>query len=305
MHTSDFRYHSDLSGGFDVHLYQRLVSPCTRAPQFHCHPEFEIALFRAGTGVYHVGSQRYPIETGDVFLFASNEPHYITRIDAQENMLLLNFHFTRNFVCPPTLDSFDRQYLNLFLNRNENFRNRIRAQEPIAKKIGETLLSFEERFAAEGASVLPLVKAQLLSLLAELAREKDFMPDEETAAAAQSMDKIEHAALYIQEHLTQPLTLEEIAQMAGMSRAYFSTLFKRTYGITLWDYIVAKRVQHAITLLGNREMTILDVALQSGFNNTANFNRAFRKLTGRTPTAYQKEMLRVPDQYQQLMNTKE
>ena len=101
MHTSDFRYHSDLSGAFDVHLYQRLVSPFTRAPQFHCHPEFEIALFRAGTGIYHVGSQRYPIESGDIFLFASNEPHYITRIDAQEKMLILNFHFTRNFVCAP------------------------------------------------------------------------------------------------------------------------------------------------------------------------------------------------------------
>lgn len=295
MHTSDFRYHSDLSGGFDVHLYQRLVSPCTRAPQFHCHPEFEIALFRAGTGIYHVGSQRYPIETGDVFLFASNEPHYITRIDAQEKMLILNFHFTRNFVCAPAPDSFDRQYLSLFLNRNPRFQNRILAREPIAQQIGSTLLDFEELFASQGASALPRVKAQLLLTLSSLAQEPNFAPNEEASAAAQSMDKIEHAARYIQDHLTQPLTLEEIAQMAGMSRAYFSTLFKRTYGITLWEYIVAKRVQYAITLLGHRDLTILDVALQSGFNNTANFNRAFRKLTGRTPTAYQRETLKVED----------
>ena len=142
MHTSDFRYHSDLSGAFDVHLYQRLVSPFTRAPQFHCHPEFEIALFRAGTGIYHVGSQRYPIESGDIFLFASNEPHYITRIDAQEKMLILNFHFTRNFVCAPAPDSFDRQYLGLFLNRNPRFQNRILAKEPIAGRIAGTLLRF-------------------------------------------------------------------------------------------------------------------------------------------------------------------
>ena len=295
MHLSDYRFHSNLSGGFDVHLYQRLVNPFTRAPHFHCHPEFEIGVFRAGTGIYHVGGVEYPIQPGDVFLFASNEPHSIIRIDPAEKMLILNFHFTRNFICPQGSDLFDRQYLDVFVNRSGRFRNRIEAQEPVAGRISETMLSFEQLLADQGGSALPMVKAKLLLCLAELLGMEKFAPARDSVASTPSMDKLELATEYIQEHLTQPLTLEEIAQKAGMSRSYFSTVFRQAYGITLWEYIVAKRIQYATGLLSEREYTILDVALRSGFNNTTNFNRAFRKLTGRTPTVYQQEALRVPD----------
>ncbi len=295
MHVSDYTYHSDLSGGFDVHLYQRLVNPFTRAPHFHCHPEFEIALFRAGTGIYHVGGEQYPIKPGDVFLFASNEPHFIIRIDPNEKMLILNFHFTRNFVCPAGSDPFDRQYLDVFVNRGGRFKNRIDGGEPVAGMIGDTLLGFENLFSERGGQALPLVKARLLTMLAEMLSMEDFAPGRESVSVTPSMDKLELATAYIEAHLTQQMTLEEIAQQAGMSRAYFSTVFKRAYGITLWEYIVAKRIQFATKLLRDRELTILDVALQSGFNNTTNFNRAFRKLTGRTPSVYQQEALRVPD----------
>ena len=58
--------------------------------------------------------------------------------------------------------------------------------------------------------------------------------------------------------------------------------------MTLWDYISAKRINKAAQLLATetKTMNILDIATQCGYNSTANFNKAFKKITGMTPSEY-------------------
>ena len=92
---------------------------------------------------------------------------------------------------------------------------------------------------------------------------------------------------YIHKNLTTELRLCDIADVAGMSASYFSNVFKTVMGITLWDYITEKRIDIAMRLLDkNAEYTMLEIALDSGFNNTANFNKAFKKHTGLTPLEF-------------------
>ena len=63
--------------------------------------------------------------------------------------------------------------------------------------------------------------------------------------------------------------------------------FHQCFHVKLWDYITAKRIDQAKRLLrGSEDMTILDIAVSCGFHNTANFNRAFLKFTGITPSSY-------------------
>lgn len=80
--------------------------------------------------------------------------------------------------------------------------------------------------------------------------------------------------------------LDELAEIASMSKSYFSTVFKKLNGISPWDYLISKRISFAAELLKNTDKTILEIALECGFNNTANFNRAFKKITGKTPSEY-------------------
>lgn len=92
---------------------------------------------------------------------------------------------------------------------------------------------------------------------------------------------------YTDTRLSEPLRLADIGKIAGMSPNYFSALFHSVSGITLWDYINSRRVDKAIRhLFEKREADILDIALPCGFNNTANFNKAFKKVTGMTPSEY-------------------
>ena len=71
-----------------------------------------------------------------------------------------------------------------------------------------------------------------------------------------------------------------------MSKTYFCTIFKKLNGISPWDYITIKRVEKSVEILKTSQDTVLEIALKCGFNNTANFNRAFKKVTGKVPGDY-------------------
>ena len=94
------------------------------------------------------------------------------------------------------------------------------------------------------------------------------------------------------ERYLEPLTIEQIARQANMSVSYFSAIFRECNGVSPWEYIIIKRVKHAMRLLGEGENSnIIDIALKSGFDNTANFNKAFKRIVGCTPTAFRKNGL--------------
>jgi AraC-like DNA-binding protein len=134
-----------------------------------------------------------------------------------------------------------------------------------------------------------MTKVYLLQILTLLSREYPYVT-ENPHLYRQNFIRIEAAIQYIDQHLADDLTLEAIASQAGMSRAYFSTVFKRLYGISPWDYILSRRIERAITLMEEqKDRTILELASLCGFNNTANFNRTFRRITGKTPTEYRKD----------------
>ena len=98
---------------------------------------------------------------------------------------------------------------------------------------------------------------------------------------------IHRAINFIDSNLAGDLSLTAISDIAGMSPNYFSTLFHSVSGITLWDYINARRVDTAARMIAaENPPTMLETALRCGFNNTANFNKAFKKITGMTPTEY-------------------
>jgi YesN/AraC family two-component response regulator len=95
------------------------------------------------------------------------------------------------------------------------------------------------------------------------------------------------ALAYIDNNISQHITLQAVAAAAMLSPSYFSSSFKRYTGYSLIDYTNAKRVRIASKmLLNNPNTSISEIAMQVGFNNMSNFNRAFRKYIGCTPSEF-------------------
>lgn len=102
---------------------------------------------------------------------------------------------------------------------------------------------------------------------------------------------VDRAIAYIQAHLTDRLTVEEIAASIGYSASYFSHLFTVETGMSPYQFVVKSRVEQAQQLLMTTRLTVQEIAFQCGFNSAANFCYTFRRMAGVSPHAYRKRPL--------------
>ena len=95
---------------------------------------------------------------------------------------------------------------------------------------------------------------------------------------------------YIAANLSQSLSLTEIAAVAGMSAYHFARLFKTSTGLSPHQYVLAQRIERAKHLLLGGKSSVIDVALESGFNDQSYFSKMFRKATGVPPMRYRSNL---------------
>lgn len=94
---------------------------------------------------------------------------------------------------------------------------------------------------------------------------------------------------HIEAHIEERLTLGSLAEVAGMSKYYFSRLFRESVGLPPYQYILKRRVDLGRRLLHETDLPIARVALRVGFSNQSHFGEAFRRLTGCSPTEFRKQ----------------
>jgi len=98
------------------------------------------------------------------------------------------------------------------------------------------------------------------------------------------------ARQFIEKHQAEPLSLGRVAQSANISRYYFCKMFKKATGMNFIDYLSRVRVEKSKTLLLNPNSRISEAAFASGFQSMTNFNRAFRRIVGRSPTQFRESL---------------
>jgi AraC family transcriptional regulator len=96
------------------------------------------------------------------------------------------------------------------------------------------------------------------------------------------------AVAYIEEHLAEPISLEALARLAGLSACYFCRAFRQSLGMPPQRYQLYQRIERAKALLAKRAVSVTDVSLIVGYNGTSAFCTAFRRVTGLTPSAYRR-----------------
>ena len=89
-------------------------------------------------------------------------------------------------------------------------------------------------------------------------------------------------------HCTEDITLDEISKIAGFSKYHFTRLFKQFTNNTFYKYLNQKRIELALTLLADPNISVTETAMQSGFANPSTFIRVFKAEKGCTPTEFRK-----------------
>ena len=97
------------------------------------------------------------------------------------------------------------------------------------------------------------------------------------------LTQVQRAVDYIEDHLQDDLSVDQIADVACFSRWHFQMVFSSAVGETLKDYIRKRRLSNALIALGTGDERILDIALNAGFESQESFTRAFKNMFGVNP----------------------
>ncbi|WP_306910922.1 AraC family transcriptional regulator [Rhizobium mesoamericanum] len=98
---------------------------------------------------------------------------------------------------------------------------------------------------------------------------------------------MQHVIDYIMANLERPLPVEDLARVAGLSRAHFSRMFAANEGLPPAEFVLQKRLKRAVTLLTKTaNMPVKEVAIRSGFEDANYFSKVFRRVYGTNPTEF-------------------
>jgi len=265
-------------------MWQVIVPGGYRGLREHRHINYEIGLVLEGNGIYRTSNGDREINKGDIFVFTSNEPHCIIDITS-ENLKLLNIQLSNKII--ENIPDLNRSYPYLLFNHSKRFDCKIPRNN--SEIIREKILMIEKEFCEKNIGYECVISSLISEIFIALIRNFDYYESEENPSNI-IIKKLQDGIDYINKHYTENITLEEIAEKSNITPNYFSALFKECLNMKLWDYITAKRIEKAQRMLkkDKTELTILEIANECGFNNTANFNRSFKMHTGLTPTEYRK-----------------
>lgn len=215
--------------------------------------------------------------TGDIAIFPASHPFPKTLIDREVPLLEL-------FLEPATIAHAAHEFVEA--DRIE-LLPQLKLRDPLIQHIGLELLAeltvgrTDSRLYAES-----MATALSVHLLRRYSLQQQ---DIKLYTGGLPKYKLKQVVSYIHENLDQNLTLAELAAVVQMSPHYFATLFKQSTGLSPHQYVTKSRIEKAKRLLLKRELTIVEICQEVGFQNQSHFTRVFRQHTAKTPKAYRDE----------------
>lgn len=158
--------------------------------------------------------------------------------------------------------------------------------------LGEVRLTMDAEFFGKLDPQRSLLECKTFPELRETSREVFQKINSYSQVQDESLtyNKMMGVVDYLKDHYTESeLSIVSVADYFNTNASYLSRTFKKTMGIGFSDYLQRIRIKKAMLLLQESDLTIADIAMKVGYNNTLTMNRAFKKIEGTTPGQHRKK----------------
>lgn len=263
-------------------LFDSTKKQKTNVFRVHHHPELELGYIYDGNGDYILENETYSAEAGNLFLVRPNEQHCVPTIYSKE-LSSFNIYLPSFFLWNVASEYVEPGKLRMLISGEVPIEHRFTGHGDILDELRSLCMS-EDAAEASRHRIRLLVTRLVVSVASELPDAPDS--DSFLGSVVLHQNDIQDAIVFINDNLTEPITLDDLAKSAGMSRSHFSTIFRRVTGVSPYEYLLLRRIECAVGMLRDSEVTILEIAQSCGFRNLANFNKAFRKITNMAPSDY-------------------
>lgn len=249
----------------------------------HYHDTFEIIYCVESNYSVIVNNKSFLMQSGDILFIPPNALH---EIESNESGLRIFYQFDvsifKNFQDYNLLTStFNGAYLC-------NSRN----NKDISHSILEKLLYIVDIYFSNCKLWESIIYSQLIDIIIQIYNDytENSTYDSSSEILKETPEYRERFTAflnYIDVHYAEEITLDDAAKSVGFSKYHFTRIFKQHTGYTFHEYLNYKRIQIAQALLATN-MSITDIAFQTGFNNLTTFCRCFKKYVNASPTEYRK-----------------
>ena len=255
-----------------------------RSYQAHWHSYGEILLVGPGkTNIYCVGRNTYELVPDDIVLVWPMEMHSIVDANREDSIVV---QFSNAFIN----SLFDlRRIMHMYRNLHIIC---VKSHPVLAAKLKDLIFQmkeifFTERHDREIRCTMLLMEFMLTLLEYRKELTPDIKEDEQDGVSEDVMRRLMVVTDYIKNNLTaDDLSQGAMAEMAGISREYFSRIFKNVTGMNYSKWLNTIRLEKATELLSDEKRPLTEIAMMSGFQSIPSFNRVFREEKGMAPGEY-------------------
>ena len=249
-----------------------------------------LSFILKGSCIHVIDDQRYPARGPSIGITHLNQTHCLitdtTEID------VLNIYLDLERVRLPELPSPLQQMVPRLLPLNPRFMNKLnRIQQldlPATSPLPDIARSMDRELTLQQSGWEGAALAYLRIFLTELCRAASVTGLRPPMSGHPSALRLERVRAYIDEHFLDPLTLDQLSIVSGLSRTYLCRAFRAYAGKPLFTYLQERRIQAAMLALRQSGEKIIRISTDCGFNDLSHFNRCFRKICGVTPLAYRR-----------------
>ncbi|MCH2083108.1 MAG: AraC family transcriptional regulator [Saprospiraceae bacterium] len=251
--------------------------------QLHYHPEYQITAIQQGKGILYAGNGMVHFQEGDIFMIGANVPHLLKNApvyfsETSPEVYAISLFFDEY--------SFGQGFFEI--HELQKIKQLLADSKRVIKVTHATILDNLLQIQKRVAEAIIIQFLQILSDLSETSK-KFINSDYYQLSIHESVgQRLNDIIRYSFEHLQETIRIEEVAEVAHLSRSQFSRYFKLHTGKTFIQFLNELRVESACNLLLHEHYTIEQICYEVGFQNLSNFNRQFRKSKGLTPSAYRK-----------------
>ncbi len=259
-----------------------------KAMAMHIHDTYEIFYAISGAKRFLIDNKYYDIQPGDLFVINQYESHYLDQIDSMElDRIVISIH--PDYLKKISTDTTDLDYC--FSYRNDSFSHRIE----LTKELQQRFIFYTHKITnttgygsdiIENTAFMELMVMINSQFLSQCSSNSDKVTtNKNTNDTYQYNSQVADILEYINQNISNDLTIKSLAEHFFLSESYICRIFKAETGTTINKYLTARRISIAKSLL-DVGLSVTEVCEKSGFHDYSNFLKAFTKAVGISPKKY-------------------
>ena len=251
--------------------------------KLHQHEEIQISYIIQGSGSLIVGDSINEYKPNDVLVIGENIPHvFRSDAEASEESVMYTLFFTKKSFGKEFFQLNDLADVQRFFKESE-YGMKIKASRPLFEFFSKLKKQNKIERIATLLQILNLLIHHEKQPLSSFVYHKKYTEEE-----GKRMNAVFQFAM---NHFHESFTLDDVADVAYMSKNAFCRYFKKRTNKTFFQFLIEIRIEHACKLLHkDQDLSIATICEFCGFQNIANFNRKFKELKEITPTQYRQKM---------------